>query len=242
MNSSRLIALDLETTGLDTEKDRIIEIGLLEVVNYCITDKSFERIINPGIPIPNSSSKIHGIYDKDVAGKPSFDQVIGETMGFIGSSELIIHNAGYDRTLFLNELIRHKSSEKEQFEKLKWHDTLQMARDTFPNQRNDLSSLCQRIGIETADRDETGLHDALEDARLSALVFLYFSYEKRQIKINLTEGISEKVDKNFGTQYQSSPLFELKTEELEAHRKMRKQLEAEIGRDLIINASNPLER
>ncbi len=102
-----MVFFDTETTGLDVTKDLIIEISTLKI----FPDNKKEvwtQLINPGIPIPSASTKIHGIKDEDVSGKPSFAEVGNQISKIFLDSDIGGYNViAYDYPLLKNEFIRN---------------------------------------------------------------------------------------------------------------------------------------
>ncbi|MBT8097572.1 MAG: DNA polymerase III subunit epsilon, partial [Woeseia sp.] len=146
--SRRQIALDTETTGLAVaEGHRIIEIGCVELVNRRLTGREFHRFLDPERDIDEGAERVHGISRADLAGKPKFAEVVEEFLDFVRESELVIHNAPFDVGFLDNELklIRHKQPQIDQHASIL--DTLTLARDLHPGQRNNLDALCKRYGV-----------------------------------------------------------------------------------------------
>ena len=101
-----LVVFDLETTGINVSKDRIVEISLLKVFpdgNEVL--KTYR--VNPGIPIPNETSEIHGIYDADVADKPAFKELAPELIPFLKECDFCGFNSNkFDFPLLVEEFFR----------------------------------------------------------------------------------------------------------------------------------------
>lgn len=101
-----LIFIDLEATGLSIGSDRIVEISLLKLNPDNSTETKTERV-NPEIPIPEQVSKIHGIYQKDIADSPSFKQLAPELLRFIGNSDFAGFNSNkFDIPMLAEEFLR----------------------------------------------------------------------------------------------------------------------------------------
>ncbi|MDR2980258.1 MAG: 3'-5' exonuclease [Bacteroidales bacterium] len=101
-----IVFFDLETTGLNVGKDKIVEIAMLKVMPDG-TEISKTMIINPGIPIPIECSEIHGIYDMDVTDKPRFREVVDEIAEFMADSDLAGYNSNrFDLPLLVEEFLR----------------------------------------------------------------------------------------------------------------------------------------
>lgn len=108
LNLKRAIAFfDLETTGLNISKDKIVEIAILKV-NPDQSESTYVKRINPEIPIPTESSEIHGIYDKDVKDCPTFKEVAKEIAEFIGDADLAGYNSNkFDIPVLLEHFLSH---------------------------------------------------------------------------------------------------------------------------------------
>ncbi len=166
----RQIALDTETTGLSTSQGhRIIEIGCIEMVNRRITGREFHRFLNPERDIDDGAVAVHGITREQLETEPKFGEIVEEFLDFIRDAELIIHNADFDVGFLEYELqlVRHAKP------KITDHclvlDTLSLARQIHPGQRNSLDALCKRYEIDASKRD---VHGALIDSELLARVYL----------------------------------------------------------------------
>jgi DNA polymerase-3 subunit epsilon len=168
----REIVFDTETTGLNPEHpdptmcDRIVEVGCIELVNYLPTGREYQMYINPGRPVSEATIRITGITNETLKGKPSFDQIVGDLMDFIGDSIVVAHNAEFDRGFLNAELARvgRPILPKERF-----IDTLVLAREHRPGSPASLDAVCKRFNISIKDRV---LHGALLDAQLLAMAYL----------------------------------------------------------------------
>jgi DNA polymerase-3 subunit epsilon len=165
----RQIVLDTETTGLEVEQaHRIIEIGCVEIFNRRLTGKTFHRYLNPERDIEQGAESVHGLTRERLLKEPTFLQVHLELLEFIRDAELIIHNAPFDVAFLNAELGR--SEEKTRIESLcRVLDTLALARQMHPGQRNNLDALCKRYSVDNSHRE---YHGALLDARILAEVYL----------------------------------------------------------------------
>lgn len=168
----RQIILDTETTGLNpndpNHPDRIIEFAGLEMINRQFTNNNLHLYIHPQRDIPEDSVAIHGITLEKLADKPKFEEVAQEIINYLKGAELIIHNAQFDISFLNAELARIGQPEIENIVS-GVVDTLQMARERYPGQRNSLDSLCTRLDI---DRSKRVLHGALIDCELLGEVYL----------------------------------------------------------------------
>ncbi|HEY1284154.1 MAG TPA: DNA polymerase III subunit epsilon [Steroidobacteraceae bacterium] len=171
----RQVVLDTETTGLETELGhRIIEIGCVELVNRRPTGRTFHHYVNPERDIDQGALEVHGITAEFLHGKPRFGDIAEELMTFISGAELVIHNAAFDVT-FLDYELGMCAKQEPAFAERKVSaecrvlDTLALAREMHPGQRNNLDALCKRYEIDNSHRE---LHGALLDARILADVYL----------------------------------------------------------------------
>ena len=166
----RQVVLDTETTGLSTAQGhRIIEIGCLELVNRRLTGRDFHRFLNPDRDIDEGAERVHGISRADLEIEPRFHEIVDDFLAFIKDAELIIHNATFDVGFLEHELtlMKHKQPKIEDHATVL--DTLTMAREIHPGQRNSLDALCKRYEVDASKRD---VHGALIDSELLACVYL----------------------------------------------------------------------
>lgn len=161
----RQILLDTETTGLDARSHRVIEIGCVELIERRPSGRVFHRYLNPQREVDRGAAEVHGLTDEFLADKPLFAQVVGEFLAFIDGAELIIHNAAFDIGFLDAELSRLGAEAGRIRDRCSVLDTLKLARERFPGQRNSLDALCKRLGVDNSGRD---LHGALLDANLLA--------------------------------------------------------------------------
>jgi DNA polymerase-3 subunit epsilon len=168
----RQIILDTETTGLEVEQGhRIIEIGALEIVNRRATGRSFHRYLNPEREIDAGAIEVHGLTREFLAAQSRFAEIAAELLEFLRGAELVIHNAAFD-VGFLDAEFRRLTANPAA-PALSQHcrvlDTLPLARQLHPGQRNSLDALCKRYSVDNSGRD---LHGALLDAKLLSEVYL----------------------------------------------------------------------
>ena len=180
----RLIMLDTETTGLSPRQgDRMVEIGAVEVCNRDIKQtRTFHRYINPGREIPAEVVRIHGIDDEKVKNEPRFADIAQDFLAFIEGATLVIHNAPFDLAFIMHEL---EDCGMPNIHQMPVIDTLALAKQQFPRQRNNLDALCDRFGIARGHRD---LHGALLDSELLAEVYLAMT-GGRQFSLGMDMGI-----------------------------------------------------
>jgi DNA polymerase-3 subunit epsilon len=166
----RQIVLDTETTGLEPEEGhRIIEIGCVELVNRRPTAQTFHCYLNPDREIDRAAEDVHGLSTAFLAGKPRFTEIAADLLEFVRGAELIIHNAAFDLAFLDAELARLDPPGPLLRDLCRVRDTLMMARQLHPGQRQSLDALCKRYSVDASGRD---LHGALLDARLLAEVYL----------------------------------------------------------------------
>lgn len=166
----RQIVLDTETTGLEPELGhRIIEIGCVELVNRRATGRTFHRYLNPEREIDDAALAVHGISRTDLDGQPRFAEIHEELFAFLAEAELVIHNAEFDVAFLDAELARVSGEARRVASVCQVLDTLALAREMHPGQRNSLDALCKRYEVDDSHRE---LHGALLDARILADVYL----------------------------------------------------------------------
>ena len=166
----RQIVLDTETTGLEVSAGhRVIEIGGVEIVNRRLTGQTLHYYLQPDRLIDPQAFAVHGISNEFLADKPRFAEIAQEFLDFISGAELIIHNAAFDLGFIKAEFALWGNLAQPVEQLCSVIDTLELARQRHPGQRNSLDALCKRYGVDNSRRD---LHGALLDAEILADVFL----------------------------------------------------------------------
>lgn len=166
----RQVVLDTETTGLSWEKgNRIVEVGCIELVERRPTGRHFHRYFNPGREMEAGAQEVTGLTLDFLRDKPRFETAVDELLEFVRGAELIIHNASFDVGFLDYELSLAGAHYGRITDHASVLDTLAMARERYPGQRNSLDALCRRLGVDNAHRK---LHGALLDAELLAEVYL----------------------------------------------------------------------
>lgn len=166
----RQIVLDTETTGLDPVLGhRIIEIGCIELVNRRLTGRRFHHYLQPDREVDAGAFNVHGISNEFLADKPRFRDVVDEFLSFVEGAELIIHNAIFDVGFINNELKLLTTTSQRLDKCCTIVDTLMLARQMHPGQRNSLDALCKRYEVDNSQRE---YHGALLDAKILADVYL----------------------------------------------------------------------
>ena len=182
----RQIILDTETTGLEPKQGhRIIEVGAVEMINRRLTGKRFHHYLNPEREIDAGAQQVHGISLEFLRDKPVFRDVVADFLAFVGDDELVIHNAPFDLG-FLNRELSLLALEPLNTRRT-IIDTLKMAKELHPGQRNNLDALCKRYQVDNANRT---LHGALLDAELLAEVYLAMTRGQSSLMMALEEPVS----------------------------------------------------
>jgi DNA polymerase III subunit epsilon len=184
----RQVILDTETTGLAWEKgNRLVEIGCIELVNRRPTGRTYQCYLNPERDMEPGAMEVTGLTRDFLSDKPLFSEVVDEFLAFIQDAELVIHNAEFDVGFINYELglLGQGYAPVRQYAQVL--DTLKMAREIYPGQRNSLDALCKRLGVDNRHRQ---LHGALLDAELLTDVYLMmtsgqtgFGFEQAEVKI-----------------------------------------------------------
>ena len=169
----RKLILDTETTGLDFDNDKIIEIGIVELIDDVLTHNYFHEYINPKIEISLSAQKVHEISNELLIGKPTFSNIVKKFLGFIKDDTIIIHNAEFD-TNFINKELRNCGLNNINNSII---DTIKIAKKEFPGQSVSLDSLCKKLGIINTRQE---FHGALLDATLLSKVYLKLTTGKQE--------------------------------------------------------------
>ncbi|GAC22709.1 DNA polymerase III subunit epsilon [Paraglaciecola mesophila] len=167
----RQIVLDTETTGIDPRQGhRIIEIGCVELLNRRLTGNTFHVYVNPQRLIEQEAIEVHGITNEYLLDKPLFADIAADFVKFISGAQLVIHNAPFDVGFMDHEFARVAAmAGKKTSDMCTVLDTLEMARQIHPGQKNNLDALCKRYGIDNSHRE---LHGALLDSEILADVYL----------------------------------------------------------------------
>ncbi len=166
----RQVVLDTETTGLEpADGHRIIEIGCVELVDRRLTGRRYHQYLNPGREVDAGALEVHGLDNAFLADKPCFADVCEDFMAFVTGAELIIHNAPFDVGFIDNELRLLDPHAEPIGSRCRILDTLSLARELHPGQKNNLDALCRRYQVDNSERD---LHGALLDAEILADVYL----------------------------------------------------------------------
>tara|TARA_B100000963_G_scaffold85522_1_gene73108 strand:- start:27 stop:743 length:717 start_codon:yes stop_codon:yes gene_type:complete len=217
--SKKYIILDTETTGLEVKQGhRVIEIGAVLLNDRKKSEDHFHSYINPSRLIDEEASKVHGITNADLEDKPSFDNIAEEFLEFVDGATLVIHNAPFD-VGFLNHELKLASTSYPMLEEIcEIEDSLLIARDKYPGQRNSLDALAVRFDVSGYDRT---FHGALLDANILADVYMRLTggQSKFEFSSNTLTNISNGQEKNEVNKEEFSNLINIKSSSntLKAH-------------------------
>lgn len=174
----RRVILDTETTGLGP-LDRVIEIGCVEMRERTLTGRQWHCYLNPHRGIDPDAQKVHGIEDTDLLTRVDFSEVAEDLLLFLSGAEVIAHNAEFDVKMLDKEL-RHAGREESIRDIATVVDTLKMAREKHPGQRNGLDALCKRYNIDATVRT---VHGALVDAIVLSNVYLAMTRKQGKLEL-----------------------------------------------------------
>jgi len=171
--TKKLIVLDTETTGLEVDQGhRIVEVGAVALADRKRTDLHFHSYLNPQRSIDEEAEKVHGLSMERLSTEPEFSEIAESFLEFVEGSILVIHNAAFDLG-FLNAELKRASSQYPALEEIcDVEDTLLLARNKFPGQRNSLDALANRFEVTGYDRS---FHGALLDANILADVYIHLT-------------------------------------------------------------------
>lgn len=218
----REIVLDTETTGLNPKGgDRLVELGCVELVNKVRTGKTFHRFLNPERDVPEEVVRIHGLTTEFLKDKPLFKHVANEFVDFLGTSNLVIHNANFDLG-FINAEFAYVGIP--QINPKRVTDTLMVARKKFPGSPASLDALCKKYNISLQSRDK---HGALIDAELLALVYIELM-GGTQSSLVLDAIKSEQKIVDFARQTRPQRQFKLSDEQESRHKEFIKTINSPI--------------
>jgi len=186
----RQIVLDTETTGLEVSQGhRIIEIGCVELLNRRVTGNHWHHYINPDREVDSGAFEVHGIDNAFLQDKPRFDELAAEFLDYIADAELVIHNAPFDIGFLERELSLLQEPTSPLQDRCGVLDTLVLARQKHPGQKNNLDALCKRYEIDNSQRS---LHGALLDARILADVYLAMTGGQSSLGLEPEQGAEDR--------------------------------------------------
>lgn len=210
----RQIFLDTETTGLSPALGhRIIEVAAVEMVNRRLTGNHFHCYLNPEREIDAGAQQVHGISIEFLQDKPKFADVAQEFLDFVQGGELIIHNAPFD-VGFLNHELSLMSQAAIDSVCASVIDTLKLAKELHPGQKNNLDALCKRYAVDNSNRT---LHGALLDAELLADVYIAMTRGQDSLLIDMNEPAEIETDASGALPKIPLRVVRASEEELAAH-------------------------
>ena len=222
----RQIILDTETTGLEPKQGhRIIEIGCIELINRRKTERNFHQYLNPERDIEDGAFNIHGLSNEFLSDKSRFADIAQEFIDFIRDGELIIHNAPFD-VGFINaelKLLGKKWGKIEDYCIV--FDTLVLAREKHPGQKNNLDALCKRYEVDNSQRD---LHGALLDAQILLDVYLKMTGGQTDLtfhSVATSHGVKGKPEQYINNKHKKLVVIEPTENELAEHRMLLESIE-----------------
>ena len=237
----RQIVLDTETTGMEiADGHRIIEIGCVELQDRRLTGNNYQCYLNPQREMDEDAVKVHGLSSRFLADMPLFAEIIDEFVQYVSGAQLIIHNAPFDIGFLDYELNLAQSKYQDMASFCTVIDTLILAREKHPAQRNNLDALCKRYKVDNSKRDK---HGALLDAEILAEVYLLmtsgqhsmFSTSSASAQISGTDLTRRSLDPN------RPPLRIIRAEqsELDAHQRRLDELEQRSPKGALWNHLEP---
>ncbi len=234
----RAVIFDVETTGLNPEQDRVVEIGCLELLDHLPTGRFFQRYVNPGKKSQGSARNVHGLSSTLLSYFPPFVDIVGSLKEFINGYPLVAHNAQFDIGFLSEELNRCRYSGISSVNVI---DTLELARK-YSEYGNSLEALCRERFNLKIDLLDAPHHGAMRDCILLAMIYprllgkkqysLEPSFERLQFPIDRTFvppyekkmyqifvphiRLSTAVETNFAFQFASysDPILKLDREEV----------------------------
>ncbi len=222
----RQVVLDTETTGLEIEEGhRILEIGCVEIVGRRLTRRHYHQYINPDRDIDDGALEVHGITRDFLKDKPRFKDVWGSFLEFVDGSELIIHNAAFDLAFIDQEMSLLSSSLGQLTDYCTVVDSLELARNKHPGQKNSLDALCKRYNVDNSQRE---LHGALLDAEILADVYLLLTGGQGSLGLGETPeaAIQEVATVQLDANRPRLKVIKASEEEIAAHQKKLDQLDS----------------
>ena len=229
----RQIILDTETTGLDPKSGhRVIEIGCIELVNRKFTGEQYHIYLNPDRDSDEAALEVHGLTSEFLSDKPRFKDIYEEFLKFISGSELLIHNAEFDVNFLDHEIkLLSKQLPTVSDSVTKITDTLQIAREKHPGQRNSLDALVKRYEIAGYDRE---LHGALLDSQILGDVYLSMTGGQSDLDFSVSATEQEVKENGSSNQLNSElnlKVIELTEEENKSHKEYLLRMKEETGTD-----------
>ena len=204
IDEEEFVVFDIETTGLNSHTNKIIEIGAVKIKAGRIIDR-YSQLINPGISIPYHITEITSITNEQVANQPKIDEVIGKFVEFIGDAVLVAHNAPFDMGFIKRDIKEYLNIDLEN----SVIDTLQMARDLFPDfKKYGLGDLNKSLGLALEKH-----HRAVDDSQATANMFIIFLEKYKEKGIEYLKDINKGFEVNVKKQSLKNIMVQVKTQE-----------------------------
>ncbi|MDX1460687.1 MAG: DNA polymerase III subunit epsilon [Xanthomonadales bacterium] len=225
----RQVVLDTETTGLEPELGhRIIEIGAVELNDRRLTGNHFHRYLNPDRDIDEGALEVHGITREFLDDKPRFSEVLEEFLAFIDGAQLVIHNAPFDLGFLDYEISLVDRSLPALSATAEVLDSLELARELHPGQRNNLDALCKRYEVDNATRT---LHGALLDAEILADVYLAMTGGQEDLGLTVRRAADDSTDpaESLELSHLNLTVIRATSEEVKAHEARLRDIQDQSG-------------
>jgi len=204
IDEEEFVVFDIETTGLNSHTNKMIEIGAVKIKAGRIIDR-YSQLINPGISIPYHITEITSITNEQVANQPKIDEVIGKFVDFIGDAVLVAHNAPFDMGFIKRDIKEYLNIDLEN----SVIDTLQMARDLFPDfKKYGLGDLNKSLGLALEKH-----HRAVDDSQATANMFIIFLEKYKEKGIEYLKDINKGFEVNVKKQSLKNIMVQVKTQE-----------------------------
>ncbi|MCI4567477.1 DNA polymerase III subunit epsilon [Lysobacter sp. CFH 32150] len=224
----RQVVLDTETTGLSWDKgNRVVEIGCVELIERRPTGRTFQRYLNPECQFEPGAQEVTGLTLEFLADKPKFAEIVDEFLEFVDGAELVIHNAAFDIGFLDSELTRLGAQFGRMRDRCTVQDSLELARERFPGQRNSLDALCKRLGVDNSHRH---LHGALLDAQLLVDAYLALTSGQREIGFAVTAETDQVINIAILATSGPRPCVQISEVELAAHEARLMQVRKKAGK------------
>ena len=204
IDEEEFVVFDIETTGLNSHTNEIIEIGAVKIKAGRIVDR-YSQLINPGRPIPYHITEITSITDEQVANEPKIDKVIGKFVDFVGDAVLVAHNAPFDMGFIKRDIKKYLNIDLE----CSVIDTLQMARDLFPDlKKYGLGDLNKTLGLALEKH-----HRAVDDSQATANMFIIFLDKYKEKGLEYMKDINVGFEVNVKKQSLKNIMVLVKTQD-----------------------------
>ena len=203
IDDEEFVVFDIETTGLNSHTNEIIEIGAVKIKAGRIVDR-YSQLINPGRPIPYHITEITSITDEQVANEPKIDEVIGKFVDFVGDAVLVAHNAPFDMGFIKRDIKKYLNIDYQ----CSVIDTLQMARDLFPDlKKYGLGDLNKTLGLALEKH-----HRAVDDSQATANMFIIFLEKYKEKGLEYMKDINTGFEVNVKKQSLKNVMVLVKTQ------------------------------